>query len=90
MACVFCQSPNIHLIGDALFDCADCGGMFLDYDAVPRYSPRHCDHKFVENGCQRSWCKYCDVDGVFVFELGGYTTYDNARILSGNTEKKPD
>jgi hypothetical protein len=90
MACVYCSSPDIVLIGDALYDCNSCGGMFIDYDLVPRYGMQDCQHKFVNTGCARSWCKYCDVDGVYNFELGEYTTHENdARVLSRNTKEEP-
>ena len=92
MSCVFCGSPYVVLVNNhSLYECADCGGMFVDYDHMPDMDDTQCPHSFIDTGFVRSWCKYCDIEGVFNMELGGYTTYENdARILSRNSEKEPE
>lgn len=37
-------------------------------------------HKAVENGAQRSWCKYCNIDMIFEWNTGKYEPKDKDTV----------
>lgn len=53
------------------------GGHWLDGSHnTPCFS-----HDFVETGTKRSWCRHCDVDGIYDIERGEYLTHDDLEIF---------
>ena len=44
-----------------------------------------CSHVFVDTGMPKSWCKYCDVDGLYRIDAGRYMTDEDYGLFSWST-----
>lgn len=86
--CIFCGSDNTFWEFDDVIRCKDCwrievrsGSMTEEkYEGGHRFDgpEEYCfEHVFVDTGTKRSWCKKCDVDGIFDIERGEYFTHDD-------------
>lgn len=91
--CSFCGSQHVTEEFPGVFRCNVCrmievreGTMTEEQylDQIPTACFRH---DFVQTGTKRSWCKRCNVDGIYNFQQGGYVTHEDDELLSWNTSQ---